>query len=146
MSDRSPREPNRSYRIVVAATVGAHLAYLAYLPSGGFLAMRWPRTLRLHVPVVMWGIAVVRCGLDCPLTGLERWARGRAGMAPMAAPDFVDSYLAGSVYPAQATGLAQRMAFSAVAVSWVACAIRGSRRVRRSPAGSSTARSRRRTD
>jgi len=34
---------------VVTATVGAHLGYLAYLPSGGFPASRRPRTVWLHV-------------------------------------------------------------------------------------------------
>ena len=29
----------------VILTVGAHIAYLVYLPSGGFLALRWPRSM-----------------------------------------------------------------------------------------------------
>lgn len=60
-------------------TVGAHLAYLLYVPSGGFLALRWPRTMALHVPAVGWGIAVVTLRLPCPLTILESWARRSAG-------------------------------------------------------------------
>ncbi len=142
MGNGSSKGSNRRYRILVAATVGLHLAYLVYLPSGGFLALRWPGMLRMHVPVVLWGVAVVKWDLGCPLTGLERWARSRAGMQPMPAPDFVDSYLAGAVYPTHATGPAQRLAFSAVVASWVVYAIRCRRdRVRRSPDGSSTARS-----
>jgi hypothetical protein len=40
-------------RAAVVLTVGAHLAYLIYLPSGGFLALRWPRSMALHIPVVI---------------------------------------------------------------------------------------------
>jgi uncharacterized membrane protein YhhN len=55
----------------VILTVGAHIAYLVYLPSGGFLALRWPRSMALHIPVVLWGVGVVAFGLPCPLAELE---------------------------------------------------------------------------
>jgi Protein of Unknown function (DUF2784) len=106
----------------VVLTVGAHFAYLLYLPSGGFLALRWPRTIVLHVPTVLWGVGVVVFGLPCPLTELERRARARAGMDPLPTSGFIDQYAAGVFYPANKTGAAQALAFSAAAVSWVAFA------------------------
>jgi hypothetical protein len=66
----------------VILTVGAHLAHLIYLPSGGFLALRWPR-----------------------------------------------SYVDGVCYPADRTGAAQALAFSAAAISWVMFAWTRRRRV-----------------
>jgi uncharacterized membrane protein YhhN len=54
----------------VPLTVVAHLAYLIYLPSGGFLALRWPRSIALHIPVVIWGVGVVLFEIPCPLTEL----------------------------------------------------------------------------
>jgi hypothetical protein len=103
----------------VGLTVGAHLAYLAYLPSGGFLALRWPRSIALHIPVVVWGIGVVVFELPCPLTELEQRARARTGMSPLPSSGFIDRYVAGRFYPSNRTGAAQALAFCAAAVSWV---------------------------
>ncbi len=114
----------KAYSAAVVATVGAHFAYLMYLPVGGFLAMRWPRTLALHVPVVAWGVAVVGWELPCPLTALESWARRRAGMNPLPATGFIDRYVSGVVYPAGRTSTAQASAFAAAAVSWALLAAR----------------------
>jgi hypothetical protein len=114
----------------VVLTVGAHFTYLVYLPSGGFLALRWPRSIVLHVPVVIWGVGVVVFELPCPLTELERWARTRAGMDPLPASGFIDRYVAGVFYPADRTGAAQTLAFSAAAVSWAAFASKRKRRNR----------------
>ncbi|WP_082958206.1 DUF2784 domain-containing protein [Mycobacterium alsense] len=111
-----------AHRPIVTFTVGAHLAYLAYVPSGGFLALRWPRTIWLHVACVCWGVAVVGLPLPCPLTSLEDWARARAGMRPLPATGFIDRYLAGACYPSGRTRTAQALAFLAAAVSWIALA------------------------
>jgi len=112
----------------VVLTVGAHFAYLGYLPSGGFLALRWPRSIVLHVPTVLWGVGVVAFGLPCPLTELERWARARADMDPQPNSGFIDRYVAGVFYPANRTGAAQGLAFVSAAVSWVAFASKLKRR------------------
>jgi hypothetical protein len=106
----------------VVLTVAAHFAYLAYLPSGGFLAMRWPRSIMLHVATVLWGFGVVVFGLPCPLTELERWVRARAGLDPLPTSGFIDRYVAGVFYPVDRTGAAQALAFAAAGVSWLAFA------------------------
>jgi len=110
------------YTVLVWLVVAAHFAFLIYLPCGGFLALRWRRTIWLHVPVVLWGIASVILHLGCPLTALERWARIQAGMVPLGSAGFIDHYIAGVVYPSGATGYVQLAVFLAVAVSWVAYA------------------------
>ena len=107
------------YFAVVIVTVGAHFAYLIYVPSGGFLALRWPRTIWLHLPAVCWGVGVVALRLPCPLTSLEGWARARAGMDPLPTTGFIDRYVAGLLYPSDRTGTAQALAFAAAAVSWI---------------------------
>ena len=84
------RAVKRLYSAGVAATVAAHFAYLLYVPSGGFLALRWPRTTALHVASVAWGVAVVGLRLPCPLTSLESWARRRADMDPLPTAGFID--------------------------------------------------------
>ena len=117
----------RMYFAVVVLTVGTHFAYLIYLPSGGFLALRWPRTILLHVPTVVWGVGVVGLHFPCPLTSLEQWARTRAEMDPLPAGRFVDRYAAGVLYPSDGTGVAQTLAFLAAAASWVVFAFKRNR-------------------
>ncbi|OBJ08526.1 hypothetical protein A5623_03390 [Mycobacterium colombiense] len=90
-------------------TVGAHLAYLLYVPSGGFLALRWPRTIALHVPAVAWGVAVVVLRLRCPLTSVESWARRRAEMDPLPTSGFIDRYVTGCFVPPGRVGTAQAL-------------------------------------
>jgi hypothetical protein len=120
----------KAHFAVVIVSVGAHFAYLFYLPSGGFLALRWPRTVWLHLASVCWGLVVVTLPVPCPLTSLEGWARARAGMKPLPPTGFVDRYVAGVLYPPGRTGMAQALAFLAAAISWIALA-RNRRRARR---------------
>jgi len=108
------------YTLVVWLVVAAHFVFLIYLPSGGFLALRWRRTIWLHVPVVLWGIGSVALHFWCPLTVLEQWARPRAGLPPLGSAGFIDHYITGVMYPTGGTGYAQGAAFSAVLVSWIA--------------------------
>ncbi len=117
----------KMYFAVVTVTVGTHFAYLMYLPSGGYLALRWPRTILLHVPAVVWGLGAVGLHFPCPLTSLERWARARAEMEPLPADEFIDRYAAGVLYPSNCTGAAQTLAFLAAAVSWVTLGYRFSK-------------------
>ncbi|MGZ4583855.1 MAG: DUF2784 domain-containing protein [Mycobacterium sp.] len=117
----------KGYVAAVVATVGVHLAYLAYVPAGGFLALRWPRTIVLHRAAVAWGAAVIALELPCPLTALESWARRRADMDPLPTTGFVDRYVAGLLVPSGRVGVAQKFAFLSAAISWGVFARRVSR-------------------
>jgi hypothetical protein len=108
-----------AFTILVILTVTAHFAFIAYMVTGGFLALRWPKTIWLHIPAVMWGIAIELIDFVCPLTWLERWARPKAGMGPMPADGFIDHYLTGVVYPAQYANLVLVLALLTVLASWV---------------------------
>ncbi|WP_082983970.1 DUF2784 domain-containing protein [Mycobacterium sp. 1165178.9] len=87
-------------------------------PCGGLLALRWPRTMLVHVPAVAWGIGVVMLRLECPLTSLESWARRRANMDPLPASGFIDRYVTGYFVPPGRVGVAQALAFASAALSW----------------------------
>lgn len=103
---------------LVWLVVAAHFAFLIYLPLGGFLALRWRRTIWLHLVAVLWGIVTVTMQIDCPLTTVERWARSRAGLAPLSSAGFIDHYVTGVFYPSGGIGYAKALVFIAVAVSW----------------------------
>lgn len=101
-----------------------HFAYLLYVPCGGLLALRWPRTLLAHVAAVAWGVAVVTLRLPCPLTMLEDWARHRAALDPLPPAGFIDRYVEGQWVPPGRVGAAQAAAFAAAATSWGVLAAR----------------------
>lgn len=106
------------YVVLVWLVAAAHFVFLIYLPVGGFLALRWRRSIWLHLPAVLWGIASVAVGLGCPLTALERWARTRAGLAPLGGAGFIDHYITGVFYPEWAAGYVRVGVFVTVLVSW----------------------------
>jgi hypothetical protein len=113
------------YHLVVVAVIVVHFAFLGYLIVGGFIALRWRRTIWLHVPTVLWGIAITVGRLDCPLTWLERWGRQKAGMPPLPQEGFIAHYVIGVLYPASWAGSAPIAVFALVAVSWALYAWRG---------------------
>ncbi len=118
------------YALLTVLTVVAHLAFLGYGVLGGFLALRWRRSIWLHAVAVAWGIVIVVAHLDCPLTWLERWARGRAGMAPLPPDGFIAHYITGVLFPADWLGTVEVVVLTLVAFSWLLYARQRSRRHR----------------
>ena len=108
-----------SYEGLATTALVVHLLFLGYLALGGFLAWRWPRTVLLHVAVVLWGLGSVVVGYACPLTAVESWARARAGRDGLAEGGFIDHYLTGVIYPERLAVLAQATVGVLVLASWV---------------------------
>jgi hypothetical protein len=106
------------YEAIVGLVTAAHFAFLAYLLLGGFVALRWPRTIWLHALAVLWGIGSTTEHWDCPLTMLERWAREKAGMGPLRSDGFIAHYISGVLYPADWAGAVQLGLFATVVASW----------------------------
>jgi hypothetical protein len=106
------------YQLVVALVVVLHFAFIGYVVIGGFLALRWRRTIWLHIVAVIWGIAIATKRVDCPLTWLERWARAHAGIAPLPPDGFIAHYITGVIYPVGWVVAVQLVSFAAVALSW----------------------------
>ena len=115
------------YRVLIAAAVGAHFAFLAFAVFGGFLAWRWPRTIWLHVAGAGWLLLVVVAQLTCPLTWLEDRSREGAGLATLPA-GFLDHYVEGVFYPRGAAAAAQIVVALIVLTSWIGYAVRTRRR------------------
>lgn len=115
------------YRLLALAVAAVHVAYLAYLLVGGFLAWRWPRTFLLHLLAAGWGAFIVMTASPCPLTWAQNMLRSRAGQLPLE-PGFVDVYLTGVVYPSEHEVTTRMLLAVVVASSWAGLAVRSSLR------------------
>ena len=87
------------YRALADAVVLGHALFVGFVVGGGALVWRWPRLAWAHVPCAVWGIAIEYGGWICPLTPLEVWLRGRAGLAGYTG-SFVEHYVIPTLYPA----------------------------------------------
>jgi hypothetical protein len=86
------------WKLAADTVVVVHLAYLAFIPLGGFLAWRWRWVLPIHLTAVMIGLISITVHFDCPLTTWEQSFRRHAEERPYA-NGFIDHYLTGRVYP-----------------------------------------------
>ena len=53
------------YRLLADLVVVVHLVFFVFVAVGGLLAIKWPRLMRLHLPVVLWAAAIVTIGFTC---------------------------------------------------------------------------------
>ncbi|HEY1488296.1 MAG TPA: DUF2784 domain-containing protein, partial [Micromonosporaceae bacterium] len=108
-----------AYRWLADAIVGVHFAFLGYVIVGGFLALRWRRTIWTHLIACAWAVAIVTApGLLCPLTIAQNWAMHRAG-EPQFTGGFIDRYVENVIYPARYTPIVQALVALIVIASWV---------------------------
>ena len=87
--------------LVAAAFVAAvHMAFLAYLVLGGFLALRRFALIWPHLGSTAWSVWITLTAGQCPLTILEKWLLAQGGRTPYEG-SFIGHYLNGTLYPAQ---------------------------------------------
>lgn len=103
--------------VLADVVVVVHLAFIVFVGVGGLLAWCRPWVLWLHVPSVLWGVAIVTVGFACPLTPLEKTLRQKAGEEGYGG-GFVDRYIEGVVYPESLTPLLRTLAAVAVVVGY----------------------------
>jgi hypothetical protein len=89
------------YATLADLTLALHLAFILFVVLGALIVARWPRTVWLHLPAAIWGVAIELAGWICPLTPLENALRSRAGEQGFSG-SFVGHYLLPIIYP---TGL-----------------------------------------
>jgi hypothetical protein len=101
------------YGLLADLVLVAHLAFVGFVVLGGFLVLRWRRLAWIHVPVALWGGAIVVTGFTCPLTPLENrllQLGGRAGYQG----GFIEHYVTAALYPAGLTRQTQIVLGAAV--------------------------------
>jgi uncharacterized membrane protein YhhN len=86
------------YRWTADFLIVFHLAFVAFVVVGGFLAWKWPRLSWMHLPAAAWGALIELFGWICPLTPLENWLREAGGQAGYAG-GFVEHYIVPIIYP-----------------------------------------------
>ena len=111
-------------RLVAAAAMAAHLAFLAFLVLGGFISWWVPWVLVAHVATALWGVWIVGTRRPCPLTALENWGRVRSGRPELDEAGFISHYLEGRLYPAGRARGVEVLAGVLVLVSWVGFVLR----------------------
>jgi len=101
------------YGLLADLVLVTHLAFVGFVVFGGFLVLRWRRLAWIHVPVALWGAAIVVTGFTCPLTPLENRLQqlgGRAGYQG----GFIEHYVTAVLYPDGLTRQAQLVLGAAV--------------------------------
>ena len=79
-----------------------HLAFIIFVMLGGFLVLRRPRLIWLHLPTVVWGALSEFLGVICPLTPLETALRELGGGSGYEG-DFIAHYITAVIYPSGLT-------------------------------------------
>lgn len=87
-----------SYRILADAVLVIHFAFVLFVVFGGILVMWKPALAWIHLPAMMWGVAISVFGWICPLTPLENWLREASGM-PGYQRGFIEHYILFVLYP-----------------------------------------------
>jgi hypothetical protein len=95
-------------RVAADLVLAVHLAFVLFVVLGSLLTIwrRW--AVWLHIPAVLWGVAVEFSGWICPLTPLEN-ALLRSGGGTSYQGDFLSHYLLRVLYPQGLTRTAQFM-------------------------------------
>ncbi len=84
--------------LIADAVMLLHFVFIAFALLGSFLALKWPRTIWLHLPAMAWGAYIELSGDYCPLTGTENHYRALAGESTYG-EGFITHYLAPIIYP-----------------------------------------------
>jgi len=86
------------YGFLADLVVLLHFAFVLFVVAGGLLTLRWRKIAWIHIPAVVWGIAIELTGWVCPLTPLENHFR-REGGAAAYNESFVVHYIEPVLYP-----------------------------------------------
>jgi hypothetical protein len=85
-------------RLLADTVLSVHLLFIVFVMTGGFIALRFPWIMAVHIPAVCWGVFVELSGHTCPLTAIENGFRQVAGDAGYDG-SFIEHYLVPLIYP-----------------------------------------------
>jgi hypothetical protein len=79
-----------------------HLGFILFVVVGGLLVFRWPWAAFIHLPAVLWGVAIELGNWICPLTPMEQKLRLSAHESGYTG-GFIEHYLIPLIYPDELT-------------------------------------------
>jgi hypothetical protein len=108
-----------AFRILADCVLVLHFTFVIFVALGGFVVLRWPPVMFLHLPAVVWGVLVECANWTCPLNPLEDWFRHLGGEVSTAyAKGFIDYYVSLIIQPENPTrGFQITTGLSALAVN-----------------------------
>ncbi len=86
------------YGLLADGVLVLHLLFIVFVVVGGLLVLRWHWLAIAHVPTAVWGAWIEITGNACPLTGIEKTLRLKAGESGYAG-GFIEHYLMPVIYP-----------------------------------------------
>ena len=86
------------YSALATAILLLHALFILWVIFGALLTRSRPLFRRLHIASLLWGILTEVLPWPCPLTLLENWLEGRAGIEPYQG-GFLLHYLDKIIYP-----------------------------------------------
>ncbi len=93
-------------RLSADLLVVLHACFVVFVVLGGFLVIKFPKLMWLHIPAALWGAGIELFGGVCPLTTLEVSLRHAAGEQGYAG-GFVEHYMVPMLYPPGLTRFVQ---------------------------------------
>jgi hypothetical protein len=86
------------YSALATGVLLLHALFIVWVIFGAFLTRSRPLLRWLHIASLVWGILIELLPWPCPLTFLENWLEGKAGIQPYQG-GFLLHYLDKLVYP-----------------------------------------------
>ena len=86
------------YSSLATVVLFLHALFVVWVIFGAFLTRTRPLLRWLHIASLVWGILIEILLWPCPLTLLENWLEGKAGIEPYQG-GFLLHYLDKLVYP-----------------------------------------------
>jgi hypothetical protein len=87
------------YSGLAVSVLVIHALFILWIIFGAFLTGSRPVLQYLHIVSLVWGILAELLPWPCPLTILENWFEGKAGIEPYRGGGFLLHYLDKLVYP-----------------------------------------------
>ena len=96
--DASSSSASNFYSALAISVLFLHALYILWVAFGALLTRSRPILRWLHVASLVWGVLTELLPWPCPLTLLENWLEGKAGVEPDQG-GFLLHYLDKLVYP-----------------------------------------------
>lgn len=75
-----------------------HFSFIVFVIAGGLVVLKWHWAAFLHIPAVIWGLAIEFLNAPCPLTPLEQMLLLQAGEEAYKG-GFIHHYIVPLIYP-----------------------------------------------